>query len=107
MGCSDFIIIFKPGPVQGLGSGFWPSHRVGRVNLYFKKIQNGVVLVKKTKVDGLQPSFWPGFDGSAGSHRVMTFPIILSTRPGSSPGSARSQVDVPGRVRFQNYRFYS
>jgi hypothetical protein len=34
-----------------------PLRQVGRVNLYFKKIQNGVVLVKKTKVNGLQPGF--------------------------------------------------
>jgi hypothetical protein len=65
-------IVFKPGPmadpVQGPGFGFWPGRQVGRVNLYFKKIQNGVFLVKKkqkkTKVNGLQPGFWPGFAGS-------------------------------------------
>jgi len=54
-------IVFKPGfvvgLVQGPGSGFWPGHRVGWVNLYFKKIQNYVVLIKKTKVNGLQSSF--------------------------------------------------
>jgi hypothetical protein len=46
-------IVFKPGfvvgPVQGPGSRFWPGHRVGWVNLYFKKIQNYVVLIKKKK----------------------------------------------------------
>jgi hypothetical protein len=32
--------------------------RVGRVNFYLKKIQNGIVLVKKkTKVNRLQPGF--------------------------------------------------
>jgi len=39
-------------------SGWW-------VKFYFKKVQNGVVLVqkeKKTKVNGLQP----GFSGSTG-----------------------------------------
>ena len=35
------VIVFKPGlvagPVQGLGSGFWPGHQVARVNSFFKK----------------------------------------------------------------------
>lgn len=49
------IIVFKPGLVQDLGLsfdrviGFWLGHQVGRVNFYFKKIQNGIVLVKKKK----------------------------------------------------------
>ena len=43
-------IVFKPGPVQGPGSGFWPGHRVltgsaGWIPI-LKKIQNGIVLVK-------------------------------------------------------------
>jgi hypothetical protein len=100
-------IVFKLGPVQGPGSGFWPGHRVGRIIPYLKKIQNGVVLVKKkqkkTKINGLQPSFWPGVSGSAGSHRIMTFHIFSSTRPGFSHGSAGSQVDPSGRAGFQNY----
>jgi len=66
----------------------------------FKKIQNDVVLEKrKTKANGLQPSFWPGFAGSA--HRVTPghdFFYFSSTQPGSSPGSAGSRVDPPGRV---------
>ena len=52
------IIIFKFGPVadriQDPDSGFWPGHQVGRINPYFlKKIQNGVVLVKKPKINEL------------------------------------------------------
>jgi hypothetical protein len=86
-------IVFKPGPVQGPGFGFWPGRWVGRVNLYFKKIQNGVVLVKKQKSTGCNQVFYwvlPGQpDGSARSHRVMTFPIFSSTWPGSSLGSTR------------------
>jgi hypothetical protein len=43
------IIIFKPslvaGPVQGRGSGFWPGQP--DQSLILKKIQNGVVLIKK------------------------------------------------------------
>ena len=84
-------IVFKPGPVQGSGSGSPGFERVARVNPYFiKKNQNDVILVKK-KVNELQPGFLPGF---AGSHQVMTFPIFSSTRPGSSPGS---------QAGFQNY----
>ena len=48
---------------------------------------------KKTKVNELQPGFWPDLAGSsgqpAGSHRVFPFPIFSSSRPGSSPGSTR------------------
>ena len=33
-----------------------------------------------------------------GSHRVFSFPVFSSTRPGSSSGSAESQVDPSGRV---------
>jgi len=73
-----------------------------------KKIQNDVVLVK-TKVNGLQPGFSgstgsPGQPaGSIGSHRVMTFSILSSTRPGSNPGSAGSRIDPSSRAGIQNY----
>ena len=59
-----WLIVFKPGlvagPVQGSGSGFWLGHQVAQVNLYFKKNQNDVVLIKKTKVNGMQLAFWQG-----------------------------------------------
>jgi hypothetical protein len=40
---------------------------------------------------------------SAESHRVMIFSIFFSTRPDFSHGSARSQIDLLDRTRFQNY----
>lgn len=40
--------------VQGTGSGFWPG-RLGQI--FFKKNQNDAVLVKKTKINGLQWGF--------------------------------------------------
>jgi len=47
-------------------------NRVGRINLYFKTVQNSIVLVKKkknkTKVNRLQSGFWPGFSRS--THRI-------------------------------------
>ena len=49
-------IVFKPGPFQGSGSGFWPGHLITWVNPYVKKNQN-IILVKKKKVNGLQPGF--------------------------------------------------
>ena len=57
-------IVFKPDPVQGSGSGFWPGHRVVRVNLYFKKKSKRRRFSKKKEVNGLQPSFAgsPGHD---------------------------------------------
>jgi hypothetical protein len=74
-----------------------------------KKIQNGVVLVKKKKkkstrrVNRVTDRVLPGQPvESIGSHRVMAYAIFSSTRPGSSPGSAGSRVDPPGRAGFQN-----
>jgi len=47
------VIVFKPGPVAGLVQGscsrFWSGHPVARVNPYFLKNQNDVILVKKKK----------------------------------------------------------
>ena len=58
-----------------------------------KKIKNDIVLVKKKWSTGCNLVFdrvLPGQPtGSTGSHRVMTFLIFSSTRPGSSPGSTR------------------
>jgi hypothetical protein len=84
------VKVFKPGsvagPVQGPGFGFWPG-RPGQF-LFLKKIQNGIVLVKK-KFNGLQPGFWPGFAGSTGSWLMLFFhqhgPVLAPGRPG--PGS--------------------
>jgi len=98
-------IVFKPGPVQGPSFGFWPGHRVSRVNLYLKKNSKRRRFSKK-KVNGLQSGFArsPGQPArSAESYRVMTFPIFSSTQPSSSPGSAGSWVGPPGRAGFKNY----
>jgi len=103
-----FCKVFKPGPVQGPGFGFWPSHRVltgsaGSISI-LKEIQNGVVLVKKKSTGCNQ--VLPGQPaGSAGSHLVMAYSIFSSTRPGSNPGSAGSRVDLPGWAGFQNTGF--
>jgi hypothetical protein len=71
--------------------------------------QNHVVLVKKTKVNGLQPSFWSGLAGSpgqsGGSSRVLTSSIFLNpTRFQSRIGLVPSRPTGPGR--FQNYGQY-
>jgi len=76
---------FKPGLVQGPGSGFWSGRWVGRVNPYFKKNSKRCRFSKKTKVNGLQPGF-VGSTGSAGSHRVMIFSIFHQLRPVPAPG---------------------
>jgi hypothetical protein len=70
--------------------------RVGRINLYFKKIQNGVVLIKKKKqkLTGCNRVF-----DRVG--RVMTFPIFLSTRPSFSLGSAESRIDLLDQTNFK------
>jgi hypothetical protein len=86
-------IVFKPGPVQGSGSGSPGFERVTgspeSIPILLKKSKRRHF--SKKKVNGLQPGFLPGF---AGSHQVMTFPIFSSTQPGSNPGS---------RAGFQNY----
>jgi hypothetical protein len=51
--------------------------------LIFKKIQNGVVLVKKKKTQRVTTGFLTGFCRVS---RVMAYAIFSSTRPGSSPG---------------------
>jgi hypothetical protein len=54
----SLCIVLRPGSVQSPGSGFWPCHRVGRVNSFFLN-QNDIVLVKK-KVNGFATGSWPG-----------------------------------------------
>ena len=41
-------IVFRPGPVQDPGSGFWLGHRVARVNCFLKN-QNDIILEKKNQ----------------------------------------------------------
>jgi len=68
---------------------------VGRINLYFKKIQNDVVLIKKKqKLTGCNRDF-----DRVG--RVMTFPIFLSTRPSFSLDSAESRIDLLDQTNFK------
>ena len=51
-------MVFKPDPIQARVPGFDRVTGSARSIPIFKKIQNGVVLVKKkTKVNGLQPGF--------------------------------------------------
>ena len=55
-------IVFKPGPVQGSGSGSPGFERVTRVNPYFiKKNQNDVILVKKKKSQRVATGFFTRF----------------------------------------------
>ena len=101
----------RPGPrlefrvLTGSPSFDWVTRSAGSIPI-LKKIQNGIILVKKKKQKstGCNRVFdrvLPGQPArSAGSHWVMTFPIFSSTRSGSSPGS---RVDTSGRAGFQNY----
>jgi hypothetical protein len=99
MRANILVIVFKPDPVQGSGSGFWPGHRITRVNRYFKTKSKRRRFSKKKRNQRVATEFCR----VAGSHRVMTFPIFSSTRPGSSPGSGGSWIDLPNRAGFQNY----
>jgi hypothetical protein len=90
-------------PAQGPGSRFWPGHRVARVNSDFlKKSKWRRFSKKKTKVNGLQSSFWPSLSGSAGSCWVLTSSIFF--KPDPIPVSGRPA--GPGRAEFLNYVLY-
>ena len=89
------------GPVQGLDSRFWLSHRIVRVNSFFLN-QNDVVLVKKkkTKVNGLQsgqsgcrvnPYGQPG-------HTGFFIPLFFF-----NPAQFQPRINPLGRPGFQNY----
>jgi hypothetical protein len=99
-------IVFRPGlmagPVQG--SGF------DRVKFFFfKKSKRCRFSKKKNKNQRVATEFLTGschvnwVAGSTGSHRVFSYPIFSSTRPGSSLGSVGSRVDPPGPAwKFQS-----
>jgi len=95
--CHLSLKFLNPARFKVRVSGF---NRVDWVNFYFKKIQNGVVLVKK--VNGLQP----GFDRVTGlarwvtpSHDLCYFFI--------NPARFQPRVDPPGRTGFQNTACHS
>jgi hypothetical protein len=100
----DETIVFKPGPmagsVQDRGSGFWPGHRVSRVNPYLKKNSKRRHFSKK-KVNGLQPGFDQVLPGHTGSWVFLFFfnPARFKPRVGRVPGRPAG----PGQTRFQNY----
>jgi len=81
-------IVFRPDlvadPVKDLGSGFWPSCRVNFVFFKLKRRR----FSKKTKVNGLQPGFWPGLAESA-----EFFLSLFFLQPGLVPA-----LDRPARV---------
>jgi len=80
------LIVFKPGPVQGPVSRFWSSHRIRRSILILKKIQKGVVLVKKKNKKKSQ-RVATGFFRACRVTPGHDFSYFLSTRPGFNPGS--------------------
>jgi len=87
------LIVFKPGPVQGPVFRFWPSHRIRRSIPILKKIQNGVVLVKK-KSQRVATGFFRAGRVTPG-HDFSYFFI--------NPARFQPRVDLPGRAGFQNY----
>ena len=85
-------IFFRPGPIQDPGSGFWQGHRVARVNSFFFKSKRRR-FSKKTKINGLQPSFWPGLARSTGSPgqqgHTEFFLSLFFLQPGPVPVSSQ------------------
>ena len=81
-------IVFKPGPVQGSGSGSPGFERVARVNPYFiKKNQNDVILVKKKKSTSCNRVFYQVLPGHTRSWLFLFFlqPGLVPV-PGPRPG---------------------
>jgi hypothetical protein len=87
------IIVFRPDPVQGPGSGFWP----GRPDQFFYlKKSKWRRFSKKKKSTGCNQVFDRVLPSQpAKSHQVFLSPVFSSTRPGFNPWSARSRVDLP------------
>jgi len=87
------IIIFKPGPVKGPGSGFWPGHRVGWINPYFlKNSKQRHFSKKKNKSQRVATEFLTGFcrvnpSGRLGHTGSWLFLFFL--QPGPVPASGR------------------
>jgi len=76
-------IVFRP----DLDFRFWPGCS-GKV--FFKKNQNDIILVKK-KLTGYNRVM-------ESTGLIFSFSVFFSTRPDSSPGSARFRIDPSGRV---------
>ena len=96
------IIVLRPslvvGPVQGPGSGFWPSHQVGRVSSFFVLNLNNIVLVKKKikkKVNGFTTgSCWVNPPGHTGFFLPLFF-----LQPGQVPAPGWPSLESTRRVR--------
>jgi hypothetical protein len=93
------------GLVQGPGSGFWPGHRVGRVNLYFKKNSKRRRFSKKKNnsqrvATGFLTGFCrvnpPGRPGHIKSWLILFFhqpdPIPTPGRPGRAGLSFKTMI---------------
>ena len=69
-------IVFRPGPIQGLGSGFWPDHRVARINFFLKSKR--CYFSKKNKSQLVATEFLTGSSGQpTGSHWVFSSPVFF------------------------------
>jgi hypothetical protein len=97
------IIVLRPslvvGPVQGPGSGFWPSHQVGRVSFffYFKSKQHRFSKKnkKKIKVNGFTTgSCWVNPPGHTGFFLPLFF-----LQPGQVPAPGWPSLESTRRVR--------
>jgi hypothetical protein len=89
-------IVFRPGPVQGPGSGFWPGHRVARVNFFKSKRRR---FSKKNKSQPVATRF---LTESCRVTPSYSFPYFFFNLARFQP-----RVDPPGRARCQNYDYMS
>jgi hypothetical protein len=74
-------IVFRPGPVAGPGSRFWPGYRIIRVNFFILKKSKRCRFSKKKST-----GYNRVFDRVARSHQVFPSSVFSLTWPDSSPG---------------------
>jgi len=65
-----------------------------------KKIQNGIILVKKQKSTGYNRVFDQVLLGQPG-HKIIIFFIFLLIRPGFSIRLTESPINLPGGIGFK------
>ena len=83
-----------------------PGSGLSKSIIIFKKNKKKYYFSKKTKINGLQPGFWPGLAGSTGLiglHQVFSSSIFLQPGPvpaPEQPGPRSIRQAGPG---FKNY----
>jgi hypothetical protein len=70
-------IVFRLGPVQGPGLGFWPGHQVARVNSFFFKSKQCRFSKKQNKSQRVATGFLTRSTGSPGQPTGFFLPLFF------------------------------